>query len=107
MYISEKDIEFAKTTLSDFVNGGMSSPKTVAAQMSLDHRYLQSEMFKICLEYIKILAMNYQNGRFDGRNEWTCSLANDIVASTPNISDLTEYDWEEYQDRLSSIYYKS
>lgn len=29
MYISEKDIEFAKTTLSDFVNGGMSSPKTV------------------------------------------------------------------------------
>lgn len=27
MYISEKDIEFAKTTLSDFVNGGMSSPK--------------------------------------------------------------------------------
>ncbi len=106
MYISEKDIEFAKTTLSDFVNGGMSSPKTVAAQMSLDHHYLQNEMFKICLEYIKVLAMNYQHGRFDPRNEWACSQANDIVCCTSTIPDLTEIDWEEYQERLNSIYYK-
>lgn len=106
MYISEKDVEFAKSTLSNFVNGGMSSAKTVAAQMSMDHRYLQSEMFKICLEYIKILAMNYQHGRFDGRNEHACQLANDIVSCTPNIPNLTENDWEEYQERLNAIYYK-
>lgn len=105
MRISEKDVKFAKTTLSDFVNGEMHSAQTVATQMSLDHRYLQSQMFKICLEYIKILAMNYKHGKFDGRNERACQLANDIVDCTPYIADLTEDDWQEYQELSKQIYY--
>lgn len=64
---------------SNFVNGKMRSPKEVAKKMVQDHRYLQQEMFKVCIEYIKILAENYGKGWFDGRNEWASKVSAQIV----------------------------
>ena len=64
---------------SDFVNGEMISVKKVADGMANEHRYLQSEMFKVCLEYIKRLAESANDGRFDGRNEWACQTSRMIV----------------------------
>lgn len=60
---------------SDFVNGKCHNKKKTAELMARDHRYLQSEMFKVFMEYAKILAENYENGRYDGRNEWACTAA--------------------------------
>lgn len=108
MYISESDIKFAKRTLSDFVNGEMSSPKTVAAQMANDHRYLQQEMFKICYEYIRILAMNYEHNQYDPRNEWACETANKMLSNidAPELA-ILPYEWDEYEERKRAIYNKS
>ena len=63
----------------DFVNGKCCSKKKVAERMCRDHRYLQNEMFKVCLEFIKVLSDNYANGCFDGRNEYACKSSNEIV----------------------------
>ena len=65
---------------SDFVNGKChGGARKVAELMALEHRYLQNEMFKICLEYIKILADNHNNGRFDPRNEWACTASHYMI----------------------------
>lgn len=80
---------------SDYVNGKAQSEKfynreagkdvwidgkkACAIRMGLEHRYLQQEMFKVCLEYIKVLADNYEKGIYDGRNEWACKTSKGFV----------------------------
>lgn len=64
---------------SNFVNGSMRSKENVAEKMSLEHRYLQSEMFKVCMEYIVKLAKNCERGYYDGRNEYACKTAKIII----------------------------
>lgn len=71
----------------NFVNGKLCSKQKVAERMCTEHRYLQQEMFKVCLEYIKKLAENYNNGYYDGRNEWSCQTSNMIVEA------LKEKNW--------------
>ena len=64
---------------SNFVNGRMNSTHKVAEGMARDHRYLQQQMFKVCLEYIKILAENADKGYYDGRNEWACTASKYMI----------------------------
>ena len=63
----------------NFVNGKLTSKKHVAEVMCREHRYLQNEMFKVCLEYIKLLAENCENGRFDPRNEYAAQTSKKII----------------------------
>lgn len=64
---------------SSFVNGRLNSKKHVAEMMCREHRYLQNEMFKVCLEFIKMLAENCENGRFDPRNEYAAKTSKAII----------------------------
>lgn len=80
---------------SNYVNGGMESvreynyetgenewiggAKAAARKMARDHRYLQNEMFKVCLEYIKILAENHKNGKYDARNQYACQASEYMI----------------------------
>ena len=64
--------------ISDMVNGRLWKYDSTAKQMASDHRYLQSEMFKLCLAYIHALAENYDKGWFDPRNQWACETAKKI-----------------------------
>ena len=64
---------------SNFVNGKIHSKKETATLMCREHRYLQSEMFKVCLEYIKALANNAKQGIYDGRNEWAAKTSEAII----------------------------
>ena len=64
---------------SNFVNGELHSKKHVAEMMCRKHRYLQNEMFKVCLEYIKLLAENCENGWFDPRNQYAVQTSNKII----------------------------
>ena len=48
------------------------------------HRYLQSEIFKIVLTYIKTYA-DMDNRYFDGRNDWILEYANKIIEGCPEI----------------------
>jgi hypothetical protein len=63
----------------NFVNGKMRSKKKVAEKMSHEHRYLQNEMFKVCLEYIKVLAENCENGWYDPRNQYAAETSKKII----------------------------
>jgi len=64
---------------ANFVNGKLHSKKHVAEMMCREHRYLQNEMFKVCLEYIKLLAENCENGRFDPRNQYAAQTSKKII----------------------------
>jgi hypothetical protein len=64
---------------SNYVNRCPNDFKKAAKAMGREHRYLQSEMFKMCIEYIKVLAEHYDNGCYDPRNEWACSTAYSII----------------------------
>lgn len=64
---------------SNFVNGKCGSKKRVAELMACEHRYLQNEMFKVCLEYIKKLAENCEKGYYDPRNEYACKTSKMII----------------------------
>lgn len=66
---------------SNFVNGRMLSHNETAKIMANDHRYLQQEMFKVFLAYAKILSINYNNRFYDGRNEYSCRCANEIISA--------------------------
>lgn len=80
IFENSEDVEKTFAELfSDFVNGYCHDKKKVAELMSRDHRYLQNEMFKIFVEYVKILAKNYENRFYDGRNEWACETAKKFV----------------------------
>lgn len=79
-HTSEEDVHdvFARQ-MSDFVNGKCYNMKKTAEKMAKDHRFLQQEMFKLCLEYINVLSNHFEKERFDGRNEWSCKCSNKIV----------------------------
>lgn len=64
---------------SDFVNGKCHGKKETAELLARDHRYLQQEMFKVMLEYIKILAANAESGYYDPRNKWACETSKHML----------------------------
>lgn len=64
---------------SNFVNGKMQSKTKVAELMANEHRYLQNEMFKVCLAYIQKLAENADKSYYDGRNEWACKTSKIMI----------------------------
>ena len=78
--VSECDRAFAKA-FADFVNGGMCSPELTGKELAKAHRYLQQEMFKVFLGFMKQLAHNYQKGIFDDRNEWASRLSAEAYRS--------------------------
>lgn len=75
----ENDDDVFVRFFSRFVNGRVHSMRKVAEGMARDHRYLQNEMFKVCMEYVKRLAENCEDGRFDPRNEYACKTSGAIV----------------------------
>lgn len=74
----DSDDVFARF-FGNFVNGKCHSMKKVAERMSCEHRYLQNEMFKVCMAYIKKLAENCEKGYYDPRNQYACNTAKIII----------------------------
>ena len=73
---SERDKAFA-LEFTNFVNGGMSSADQTGREMTRAHRYLQQQMFKVFIGFMRQLAYNYQKGTYDDRNEWASRLASE------------------------------
>lgn len=94
MEIYEKDKAFANE-FSNFVNGRMVSAEGVGAEMAKEHRYLQSEMFKVCIAYMKQLAINYHKGYFDGRNEWAVKTAATAYDHLIESGQVYDYDYKK------------
>ena len=74
----DNDDVFARF-FGNFVNGKCHSKKKVAERMCREHRYLQNEMFHVCMEYIKKLAENCENGWFDPRNQYAAQTSKKII----------------------------
>ena len=73
-----RDELFARN-FSDYVNTCPNNFEKAAKKMSCEHRYLQNEMFKVFLEYIKILAENCENGWYDPRNKYAAETSKKII----------------------------
>ncbi|GCB33600.1 hypothetical protein KGMB02408_05450 [Bacteroides faecalis] len=74
--VSEQDKAFAQE-FANFVNGRMCSADITGKELTRAHRYLQQEMFKVFIGFMRQLAINYQNGIYDVRNEWASQLASE------------------------------
>ena len=61
--------------IEDLVNNTLFDDYKTAKHLANMHRYLQQQFFKMVLHFICMLADNYENGRYDARNEYACSVA--------------------------------
>ncbi len=75
----EENEDLFARQFGDFVNGKCHDKKRVANGLCREHRYLQNEMFKVCMEYIKALAENGKKGYFDPRNQYACETSKKII----------------------------
>lgn len=83
-YVNGKT-EPVKMLTEDYKTEWVDGRKAAAMKMAQDHRYLQNEMFKVCLEYIKILAENCDKGYYDPRNEWACKTSKEMIDHLKDI----------------------
>ena len=65
---------------SNYVNRCPNDFKKAAKAMGREHRYLQNEMFKVFMEYAKVLKEAYEEKRYDDRNEYAVKTANMILS---------------------------
>ena len=92
--ISENDRNFAKS-FEDFVNGRLSIPKNTGWVMSYAHRYLQTQMFKVVLAFIRQLAINHHKRYYDDRNEWATRLSAHIYDNLLATGEYCDFEYEE------------
>lgn len=59
--ISEQDKAFAQE-FANFVNGRMCSADKTGKELTRAHRYLQQQMFRVFIGFMRQLAFNYQKG---------------------------------------------
>lgn len=82
---AQRDDETSDETIGrifeNMVNGAITSKEKVADRMARSHRYLQQELFLLFMEYVKKLSEAYEKGIYDGRNEYSCRKANELMES--------------------------
>lgn len=74
--------------IEDLVNSTLFDGYNVAKHLSNMHRYLQQEFMKMVLHFFCMLAENYENGRYDGRNEYACKVAKKTIDFWKESDDL-------------------
>ena len=75
----ETDDDVFARFFGNFVNGRLHDKNHVAEMMCREHRYLQNEMFKVCLAYIVKLAENCDKGYYDPRNQYAAKTSKSII----------------------------
>ena len=63
----------------NYVNGKCHDKKKVAEIMCREHRYLQNEMFHVCMKFIIKLAENCEKGYYDPRNKYAAETSKKII----------------------------
>lgn len=86
--------------ISDIVNSTLFFPLEVGVQLANEHRYLVNEMFKMFLHFSGKLAMDYEKGFYDGRNEFACKCSK-IIVDALKESDM--YDTKYWEEKYSEI----
>ena len=75
----EGDDEVFARFFSNYVNNCGHDRHKAAEKTATDHRTLQSNMFDLCMAYIKELAESYENGWYDARNEYAVTTSKMII----------------------------
>lgn len=92
--ISKQDMEFAKE-FENFVNGRMRSADDTGRELSRAHRYLQQQMSKVFIGFIRQLAHNYRKGYYDDRNEWASRVAAEAYGTLVEKELVYDPDYKE------------
>lgn len=96
--ISKNDKEFV-VAFDNFVNGKMQSATNTGKALATIHRYLQSQAFKVCVAYIRQLAVNYQTGYYDERNETAARRAAMMYDTLMNGDEIYDPEYKELKDK--------
>ncbi len=65
--------------MSQSVNSSRFDPKRCAEAMAVDHRTLVQSKARLTVEFLRVLAKHYDEGRYDLRNEGACRAARVMV----------------------------
>ena len=89
--------KFVKAT-EDFVNVYGAEKLEAARGLAAMHRYLVNSFFGVVLRFLGILAKNYENGQYDGRNEMACRLSKMMIDALKEKGEYDDYLIEDHQD---------
>lgn len=89
--------------ISDLVNTTDFNPMQVGVELSTDHRYTQQHIFNMFLHFAGMLAENYDNNHYDGRNEKACQMSK-IMIDALKRQDLYYSDKYTYQSELKNSF---
>ncbi len=64
----------------------MCSPDQTGRELTKAHRYLQQQMFMVFFGFMKQLAYNYQQGRYDDRNEWASRFLQKPINGSSSVT---------------------
>ena len=95
--ISNNDKEFV-VAFDNFVNGKMQSATNTGKALATIHRYLQSQAFKVCVAYIRQLAVNYRTGYYDERNEMAARRAAMMYDTLMNGDEIYDPEYKDLKD---------
>lgn len=65
--------------MSQSVNSSRFDPKRCAAAMACDHRTLVQSKTRLAIEFLRVLASHYDEGRYDLRSEGACRAARVMI----------------------------
>ncbi len=90
--------------ISEIVNSTSFNEVKVGVQLSTDHRYLVNQMFKTFLHLSGQLCRNFEQGKFDGRNEFACKCSAVIVDALEKAGLYERKYWyTEYNKILNNL----
>ena len=91
--------------ISEMVNKTSFNPMQVGVEMTTDHRYLINEFFKATLHFMGQLKRDYEQGKFDGRDEFACKCSKIMIdALTAEGLYVPEYWANEYEELLKKCW---
>ena len=91
--------------ISKLVNSTLFNPIQVGVELTTDHRYLVNEFFKTTLHFMGQLKRDYEQGKFDERDEFACKCASKMVdALTDEDLYTPKYWYDEYNKALEKSF---
>ena len=82
--------DFVKAT-EKFVNVYGVEKLETAKGLANMHRYLVNSFFGVVIRFIGILAKNYADGNYDGRNEFACRLSKIMIDALKEKGEWGDY----------------
>ena len=74
---NEKEKQLAGQ-ITDAINGSFNN-KAFCEAMSREHRYLQWEFTELCVSWLNQCRTMYEEGNYDGRNEFACKFGKVVM----------------------------